>query len=66
MAGLDFRARALFRTLEEAYGERFAAPKKLKATVEAGNLGLKTGSGFLAVDVQSRDALFRYRDDAYP
>lgn len=64
MAGLDVYAGA-FRTLEEAYGQRFAVPKKLKAVVEAGNLGLKTGRGFLDVDAQSRDALVCYRDDAY-
>jgi 3-hydroxyacyl-CoA dehydrogenase len=49
MAGLDVYASS-FRTLEKAYGERFAAPEALVATVKDGNLGLKSSRGFLDID----------------
>jgi 3-hydroxybutyryl-CoA dehydrogenase len=64
MAGLDVYESA-FRTLEKAYGERFAAPEALVATVGDGNLGLKSGRGFLDVDPDNKPALLAYRDDAY-
>ncbi len=64
MAGLDVYASS-FRTLEKAYGERFAAPEALVATVEDGNLGLKSGHGFLDIDSADRAALLAYRDHAY-
>ncbi len=34
------------KTLEEAYGQRFAAPHCLSGLVEAGRLGVKSGEGF--------------------
>jgi 3-hydroxybutyryl-CoA dehydrogenase len=64
MAGLDVYASS-FRTLEKAYGERFAAPEALIATVKDGNLGLKSGQGFLDIDPVDRPALLAYRDNAY-
>ena len=64
MAGLDVYESA-YRTLEKTYGERFAAPQALVATVRDGNLGLKSGRGFLNVDPDSKPALLAYRDDAY-
>jgi 3-hydroxybutyryl-CoA dehydrogenase len=64
MAGLDVYESS-FRTLEKAYGERFAAPAALTTTVEEGNLGLKSGRGFLDVDPASRESLVAYRDSAY-
>jgi 3-hydroxybutyryl-CoA dehydrogenase len=64
MAGLDVYE-ASFRTLEKAYGERFAAPDALAAAVGEGNLGLKSGRGFLDIDPQDRAALLAYRDSAY-
>lgn len=64
MAGLDVYE-ASFRTLEKAYGERFAAPDALAAAVAEGNLGLKSGRGFLDVDPQDQAALLAYRDAAY-
>ena len=64
MAGLDVYESS-YRTLEKAYGERFAAPEALVATVRDGNLGLKSGHGFLDIDPADRPALLAYRDDAY-
>lgn len=64
MAGLDVYESS-FRTLEKAYGERFAAPDALAAAVADGNLGLKSGRGFLDIDQQDKAALLAYRDAAY-
>ncbi|UEL28160.1 3-hydroxyacyl-CoA dehydrogenase family protein [Pseudarthrobacter sp. L1SW] len=64
MAGLDVYESA-YRTLEKAYGERFAAPEALAATVREGNIGLKSGHGFLDIDPAEKDALLAYRDNAY-
>jgi 3-hydroxybutyryl-CoA dehydrogenase len=64
MAGLDVYESS-FRTLEKAYGQRFTAPAALIATVEEGNLGLKSGHGFLDIDPANRRALIAYRDRAY-
>ena len=64
MAGLDVYESS-YRTLEKAYGERFAPPAALTSTVEEGNLGLKTGHGFLDIDPASREDLVAYRDSAY-
>ncbi|TNB69460.1 3-hydroxyacyl-CoA dehydrogenase family protein [Arthrobacter sp. BB-1] len=64
MAGLDVYESA-YRTLEKAYGERFAAPEALAATVREGNIGLKSGHGFLDIDPAQKDALLAYRDNAY-
>jgi 3-hydroxybutyryl-CoA dehydrogenase len=64
MAGLDVYESS-YRTLEKAYGERFSPPAALTATVEEGNLGLKTGHGFLDIDPASRESLVAYRDSAY-
>jgi 3-hydroxybutyryl-CoA dehydrogenase len=64
MAGLDVYESA-YRTLENAYGERFAVPEALVAAVGDGNLGLKSGRGFLNIGPTDRPALLAYRDDAY-
>jgi 3-hydroxybutyryl-CoA dehydrogenase len=64
MAGLDVYESA-YRTLEKAYGERFAAPEALVATVNEGNIGLKSGHGFLDIDPAEKAALLAYRDNAY-
>jgi 3-hydroxybutyryl-CoA dehydrogenase len=64
MAGLDVYESS-FRTLERAYGDRFAAPEALAVMVKNGNLGLKSGLGFLGIDPGDRDALLAYRDSAY-
>lgn len=64
MAGLDVYESS-YRTLEKAFGDRFAAPEALVAAVGDGNLGLKSGHGFLDIDPADRPALLAYRDDAY-
>ncbi|MCU1573277.1 MAG: 3-hydroxyacyl-CoA dehydrogenase [Micrococcaceae bacterium] len=64
MAGLDVYQGA-YDTLGQAYGERFDAPAALRDTVAAGNLGLKSGRGFLDIDPGRREELLAYRDHAY-
>lgn len=64
MAGLDVYESA-YQTLEKAYGERFAAPEALVAAVHEGNIGLKSGQGFLDIDPAEKAALLAYRDNAY-
>lgn len=64
MAGLDVYESS-FRTLEQAFGSRFAAPKSLVATVAAGNVGVKSGRGILDIDFEQKDALLSYRAMAY-
>lgn len=64
MAGLDVYASS-YRTLEKAFGERYAEPKALASTVTNGNLGLKSGHGFLDIDPTDQAALLSYRDKAY-
>jgi len=64
MAGLDVYANG-FTTLENAFGERLAAPQVLKDLVAAGKFGTKTGSGFLELDPQKREELISYRNKAY-
>ena len=64
MAGLDVYESS-YRTLEGAFGERFATPAPLAALVSEGNLGVKSGRGYL--DIASEDVadLLRYRALAY-
>lgn len=64
MAGLDVYESA-YRTLEKAYGERFTVPEALVTTVNEGNIGLKSGRGFLDIDPANQAALLAYRDNAY-
>ena len=64
MAGLDVYASS-YRTLEATLGDRFAAPAALTATVLAGNVGLKSGRGFLDFDPDKKEALLAYRATAY-
>jgi 3-hydroxybutyryl-CoA dehydrogenase len=64
MAGLDVYASS-YATLAKTYGERFTAPESLTASVEAGNLGVKSGTGFLDIDPAHTAALLSYRDQAY-
>ena len=64
MAGLDVYA-ASFKTLEQAFGERLAAPKVLTDLVAAGKLGLKSGAGFLELEPGKREELVAYRNKAY-
>ncbi|HEX4402838.1 MAG TPA: 3-hydroxyacyl-CoA dehydrogenase family protein [Galbitalea sp.] len=64
MAGLDVYNSA-YSTLEAAYGERFAAPSALADLVKVGNLGIKSGAGFLDIPESDRGALLVYRDKSY-
>jgi 3-hydroxybutyryl-CoA dehydrogenase len=64
MVGLDVYANG-FATLEQAFGERLAAPKVLTDLVAQGRYGTKTGSGFLELDPEKREELIAYRNKAY-
>jgi 3-hydroxybutyryl-CoA dehydrogenase len=64
MAGLDVYESS-YRTLEKSFGERFAVPASLAATVAEGNIGLKSGKGFLDMDPADKEALLAYRAFAY-
>lgn len=64
MAGLDVYQGA-YRTLEQAFGERFAVPALLATLVEQGRLGIKSGRGLLDIDATDTPALVAYRNKAY-
>ena len=63
MAGLDVYADG-FRTLEQHYGERLAAPKLLTELVDAGRYGVKQGGGFV-IPAADSDPLIAYRNTVY-
>jgi 3-hydroxybutyryl-CoA dehydrogenase len=63
MAGLDVY-RDGFRTLQEHYGERLAAPKMLTELVSAGHHGVKQGGGFVTPS-GDQAPLVAYRNTAY-
>jgi len=63
MAGLDVY-RDGFRTLEEHYGERLAAPTMLTDLVEAGRYGVKQGGGFV-IPAGDQAPLIAYRNTVY-
>jgi 3-hydroxybutyryl-CoA dehydrogenase len=63
MAGLDVY-RACFRTFEEYYGERLAAPAMLTELVDAGRYGVQQGGGFV-IPAGDQGALIAYRNTAY-
>ncbi|WP_457147843.1 3-hydroxyacyl-CoA dehydrogenase family protein [Mycobacterium sp. URHB0021] len=63
MAGLDVY-RACFRTFEEYYGERLAAPAMLTELVDAGRYGVKQGGGFV-IPAGDQAELIAYRNIAY-
>lgn len=64
MAGLDVYE-ASFTSLAAEYGERLAAPSALSQKVADGDLGLKSGRGFLDIDRERSADLVGYRDRAY-
>lgn len=64
MAGLDVYASS-YESLAAEYGDRLAAPELLTQTVQRGDLGLKSGHGFLDIDADKVEALVAYRDAAY-
>jgi 3-hydroxybutyryl-CoA dehydrogenase len=63
MAGLDVY-RDGFRTLQQHYGERLAAPKMLIELVSAGHYGVKQGGGFVTA-AGDQAPLVAYRNTAY-
>ncbi len=64
MAGLDVYA-FCYKSLQTGFPERFATPQILQEKVDAGQLGTKTGSGFLNVPAERTAALVAYRNKAY-
>jgi len=64
MAGLDTYASVL-ETLHDGLGERFYVPDRLRAQVDAGRLGTKTGAGFADYAPDARDRLLTERDRRY-
>jgi 3-hydroxybutyryl-CoA dehydrogenase len=64
MGGLDVFAGA-YKSLEKAYGERFAAPQALVEKVAAGDYGFKTGGGFAGLDANRSEEIVAYRNRAF-
>ncbi|WEK61034.1 MAG: 3-hydroxyacyl-CoA dehydrogenase family protein [Candidatus Microbacterium colombiense] len=64
IAGLDVYE-FCYGSLGEAYPDRFAEPSVLRERVARGDLGVKSGSGFLATPPQRSAELVAYRDRAY-
>jgi 3-hydroxybutyryl-CoA dehydrogenase len=64
MAGLDVYA-FCYKSLQTGFPERFATPRILQEKVDAGQLGTKTGSGFLDVPAERTAELVAYRNKAY-
>lgn len=64
MAGLDVYAGA-YESLQQAYGDRLAAPGALTDAVAAGRLGTKSGGGLLDIPADQLPALVDYRNTAY-
>lgn len=64
MAGLDVYAN-VFDTLERGLGERFQAPDSLRALVEQGRTGTKSGEGYFRYTPEEREALLLQRDQWY-
>jgi len=64
MAGLDVYANS-YATLAAALGERYTCPPSLRARVDAGDLGIKTGGGYLGLSEEQATAMTRLRDRSY-
>jgi 3-hydroxybutyryl-CoA dehydrogenase len=64
MAGLDVYAGA-YAALERELGPRFAAPPALRELVDSGNLGTKSGGGFLGVTGDAVERMAAQRDSRY-
>jgi 3-hydroxybutyryl-CoA dehydrogenase len=64
MGGLDVFAGA-YKSLEQAYGERFSAPRTLLEKVADGDYGLKTGGGFAGLDANRIEEIVAYRNRAF-
>ncbi|WP_341996257.1 3-hydroxyacyl-CoA dehydrogenase family protein [Microbacterium sp. LWH7-1.2] len=64
IAGLDVYE-FCYRSLHEAYPDRFTSPGILNERVERGEKGVKSGRGFLATPPERAPELAAYRDEAY-
>ncbi|MFJ7288499.1 3-hydroxyacyl-CoA dehydrogenase family protein [Curtobacterium sp. NPDC098951] len=64
MAGLDVYA-FCFESLQTRWPERFATPPSLQQHVDAGELGTKSGAGYLDVPADRTPELVAYRNRAY-
>ncbi|GGL11122.1 3-hydroxybutyryl-CoA dehydrogenase [Curtobacterium luteum] len=64
MAGLDVYA-FCFESLQTRWPERFATPPSLQQHVDAGELGTKSGAGYLDVPADRAPELVAYRNKAY-
>lgn len=64
MAGLDVYANS-YVSLEAALGDRFTVPPSLKERVDSGDLGIKSGGGYLALSAEEAAQLVQERDRAY-
>lgn len=64
MAGLDVYANS-YTSLERELGERFTVPDSLRERVAQGDLGIKSGGGYLGLDAEEADALIGARDASY-
>ena len=64
MAGLDVYA-FCYASLQTRWPERFATPDSLKALVDAGKFGTKSGAGYLDVPADRTAELVAYRNKAY-
>ncbi|WP_412149072.1 3-hydroxyacyl-CoA dehydrogenase family protein [Curtobacterium flaccumfaciens] len=64
MAGLDVYA-FCFESLQTRWPERFATPPSLQQHVDAGELGTKSGAGYLEVPTDRTPELVAYRNKAY-
>ncbi|MCA5924766.1 3-hydroxyacyl-CoA dehydrogenase family protein [Curtobacterium oceanosedimentum] len=64
MAGLDVYA-FCFGSLQTRWPERFATPPSLQQHVDAGELGTKSGAGYLEVPADRTPELVAYRNKAY-
>jgi 3-hydroxybutyryl-CoA dehydrogenase len=64
MAGLDVYA-FCFESLQTRWPERFATPTSLQEHVDAGELGTKSGAGYLQVPADRTPELVAYRNRAY-
>lgn len=64
MAGLDVYD-FCYRSLHDAYPDRFTAPHALTERVRDGRFGVKSGGGFLSTPAERLSDLIAYRDEAY-
>lgn len=64
MAGLDVYDGA-YRVFHEAFPDRFVAPQALRERIEHGELGAKTGVGFVIRNAEQADKMAAQRDRAY-